>query len=389
MRRGLIALVLLGVAIAGAARAEDVLSAPWLGDTKYTIHFNGVLEDAVKALTKLTGRDISPAQVIDALGEAGEAEEPLKLNAPVKLDFENATLDGIMLSLCLQAGLVYEPEPWGTNIRLRVGDAKVDPRPTWTGEAYRVRVVKSWAERNRVRVLRWGQPPPETAERGEKVHLDLQIESLSAEANRNLAGLSGKLSATTDKGDAVELTLDNSWGDPPFAQRNDGGEGRGFAMTATVPALPHPATKLARVGGTLRLYSSLKATSFDLPAGSVGKPARQDDVTATVKQWTPVADGIVIVVQTVCPVPEDGSLAHAVTLVSTDGRRAKCRSDDEAESDGRSSLVLHFLLSQDEEGNDFAPAAKPFVADHLRLTITRKGAPSKELPFVIENVPLP
>jgi hypothetical protein len=123
--------------------------------------------------------------------------------------------------------------------------------------------------------------------------------------------------------------------------------------------------------------------------GVVGKPVCQGGLTATVTQWAPVADGLVVGVVIECPMPDETSIERSIALVGNDGRRANLRSDDEEQGDGKSSNVLHFMLTRDVDGNDIPHGAKPFVPDHLRVTVTRKGEPTKELPFVIENVPLP
>jgi len=93
-----------GVAVCLLVVAHAVFALPPsltpLGDDKYTIHADGRLDDVLKQLLQLTG------WVVTQPG-AGSLLWTKYAEMRVKLDFEQATLQQILLELCGQAGLVY------------------------------------------------------------------------------------------------------------------------------------------------------------------------------------------------------------------------------------------------------------------------------------------
>ena len=192
-----------------AADTATPPSGPYLGDVKYTVHLDGMLADILPQLGKITNRQIT-------LAPPPKGEEPAKGlgkgGTPVSLNFDNSTLDRILMGLCKQVGLVYRLS-FGNRIELIEGDPEVDPRPTVQVGAYTIRLIGCSVQNSRGYSLAWGKPFPETPNATGTLQVQLEVVPRTAEATQALLGLSPTCSATTDTGQALPASprLGGEW----------------------------------------------------------------------------------------------------------------------------------------------------------------------------------
>jgi hypothetical protein len=295
----LIGMLLCSVAgwAADKPTSDPAKSAPWLGDKKFTIHFAGTARDAVDELNKITGLAISPARSAARPGGPGQPGTSARMDIPVTLDFTDATLDKILLALCEQAKLVYDPLPGGS-INLQEGDVKLDGRPMGEAGEYTVRVTNVSVSSNRSYALRWGAPAPDDPDENNQFNVQVRVSAKSEEAQLRLAGIDANPTATTDKGTAVENQFPNA---PIWAQRmvRPGGFDIGsFPMNISLRYPTDGAATISKLEGNLRLYSSAKIVELQIPAGSVGKSFAQDGMTVKVDSWDKAGKGETVTLTT-------------------------------------------------------------------------------------------
>lgn len=468
MVRCVIALVLLIVGIASAQVTEPVggpptppplqpqadysRSAPSLGDKTYTVHVAGTVRDAFTELRKATGLYFSPA--FEPPGRPGVVQSPANLmETPVLLDFENTTLDKILLSLCEQAGLVYEVNA-GQMITFRLGDLKLDSRPTVGVEDFTLRVTGAGITSRRSFIFGWGWDTPDQPDYNDQLYLTLQISAKSPEAMSRLAGIGGTLNAVTDKGSTLDSPMVGPDGDRPIiVSRVAGGPG-GLPSLTSYPtqliftAPTDGAQKVTRLQGNLLLFSDVSSIDLRIPAGAgPGESFEQNGTKLTVESSRQLEDGFEIVLRRTDPsrptpppppppaplVPPGGPVPPAgpgapppAGLGAPGGPAAPpppmppmpgavrpgalvAVTEQAAATYTRyygSMSAPEQVFAVDKEGREF-PAVSTSTSmrngvttvsltfrgvkdpEFVRYLATRRGAPDKLLPFVIENIPIP
>ena len=431
MKRGMVfscLALLVTFAVAHAVDTKPVLKGPWLGTGKFTIHFAGMVSDAIEVIRRETGRQINISYGRGGEGDAGGGKAVL----PITLDFDDATLDVILLSLCKQAGFVYQVQNGGSYIELREGDPTVDSRPAAEAGDYTIRVTGAQVQVSRSYTMGWGLALPDAPRVNEYLNLNVDISAKTPEAERFLAGIERKVTATTDKGTLLTPAMREGGPEMDGAfnpiQRNEGmGRGYGPAMyiqPLQLPVPPNGVRKLAKVEGTLRLFSQVKTTEVKLKPVAEGQTATTEDVTATLKSWKQEGDLCRATVDLNCPPlakgPNRGYFQgdrRAVILVAKDGRRCGANSSGESGGNGVTTLTLQFNPRSNRgrgmvlDGPGMGPvpppppaapgaapavpatpgaaAAPAFEPDYILITVTRYGDTDKTVPFVLENVPVP
>ena len=376
-------------------------NAPWVGTDKYSLHATGTLRDVLNALTKTTGRYFSynPGPGIPA-GEQDRGQ------AQVTIAVDDTPLEQILLSICQQAGVVYEISqgggPDGSPINLRPGDMKLDSRPAVAVGDYVIRVTAVGTNVNRQLILRWGEEVPGAPELNRSMYLRLQVAAKSPETGRLLAGTSPTCTATPDQGDPMEIGKNNQPGYyQPF--QDYGGERMTRFGQIILPFPPEGATKLTRLDGALVLFSTVKVTEVRLPPHSDGQTFTQDDVSVAVQSWKPEQGSLVINVVAQAPsLPRDnnrypnyGNDWQTAVMVMKDGREVRAQNSGGYYGGGGEDMKLlyRFPLTQPDRlgvgAAGPAPGGVTNEIDYLRLTFYRGGQADKTVPFVIENVPLP
>ncbi|MCE5253145.1 MAG: hypothetical protein LLG45_02875 [Actinomycetia bacterium] len=460
MVRCIVALVLLVVGIASAQVTEPVggpptppplqpqadysRSAPYLGDKTYTVHVAGTVRDAFTELRKATGLYFSPA--FDTPGRPGVVQSPARfMETPVLLDFENTTLDKILLSMCEQAGLVYEVNA-GQMITFRLGDLKLDSRPTVGVEDFTLRVTGAGITSRRNFIFGWGWDTPDQPDYNDQLYVTLQISAKSPEAMSRLAGIGGSLKAATDKGSTLDSPMVGPDGDRPImVSRVTGGPG-GLSGLTSYPAQliftapTDGAQKVTRLQGNLLLFSDVSSIDLRIPAGAgPGESFEQNGTKLTVESSKQLGDGFEIVLRRAdpprptppppppppAPVPLPGGPVPPLGPAAAGGPAAPppmppvpgaarpgallAVTEQAAATYARyygGMSAPERVLAVDKEGREF-PAASMSTSMRngvttvtltfrgvpdpafVRYTATRRGAPDKLLPFVIENIPIP
>ncbi len=373
-------------------------SAPDLGPDKYTIHTSGTLHDIVEALSKLThrqiwinrgiGRGVPPAPTPNGLEDT-----------PVSLNFDNATLDTILLSLCTQAGLVYEVQQgyYGLQsppLALRPGDPTVDSRPTCVLDDYTLRVLRVVNTRSRETDFRWGTTQPDRPDEAANLQVTVEVTPHSPDAALRLAGLGQEARGIPDVGAPVTLGSDRNRFYQSMIQHDPLGGGSFQPLTLGLP-LPGPeATVLKRLEGSLALFSEVKVTELRIPPGSEGQTFTKDDVTATVRAWKMEGDTLRVEVDATCPsLPREPNQPwyqdgwQTVALVGKDGRHAMPQSSSWG---GGPQVKLAFTFSlTSRQGPPDVAGEPPIEPEAFVATFYRTGPPNKTVPFVFENIPLP
>lgn len=468
MVRCVIALVLLVVGIASAQVTEPVggpptppplqpqadysRSAPYLGDKTYTVHVAGTVRDALTELRRATGLYFSPA--FDTPGRPGVVQSPAKLmETPVLLDFENATLDKILLSMCEQAGLVYEVNA-GQMITFRLGDMKLDSRPTAGVEDFTLRVTGAGITSRRNFTFGWGWETPDQPDYNDQLYVTLQISAKSPEAMSRLAGIGGSLKAATDKGSTLDSPMVGPDGDRPImVSRVAGGPGvlSGLASYPTQLIFTAPtdgAQKITRLQGNLLLFSDVSNIDLRIPAGAgPGESFEQNGTKLTVESSRQLEDGFEIILRRTdaprptppppppppAPVPLPGGPVQPARPgalppagLGAPGAPAAPPPMPPVPGAARPGVLVAVteqtaatytryygsmsaperVFAVDKEGREF-PAVSTSTTmrdgvitvaltfrgvkdpDFVRYVATRRGAPDKLLPFVIENIPIP
>ncbi len=376
-------------------------SAPYLGTDNYTIHFAGIVKDALPEIRKLTGHTV--------MVEAG-----VKDDAPVALDFDNANLGEIILDLCQQTGLVYEVRGNGGPIQLRKGDVRCDARPTAELEDFLVRVMQVRITNQRQQDFHWGQRAPDDAQYVDQMQVMLEVSARSPEGAAAMAGLDTTARVITDTG--VALPTQTPGTDPLRWWSGPNPGTMMFTASLTFPPPPEKATSLARLEGNLRVYSQVKTTELVIKPDS--QALQQDDVNGALKSWQQDERGLTVSVDLtipplVAPVPGQPAYMALWPMAQVVCRDGKVIATGGASSWSGQNSSYHFSFSFPAgvlaagrtgelnwqappaaavrlvpAGNGGAPVPGPAQVDHLKLTILRRG-PVKLLPFVIQNIALP
>lgn len=375
------------------AQGDPAASAPWLGGEKYTVHTAGTLREVVAELSRLTGRRI----VLSGRQTAPGVWEQDPGDAPVTLDFDNAPLEQILLTLCEQAGKVYElpgaAAAMGGFIMLRTGDPRLDARPSVDVGDYVIRVSAVSITTRRTASFRWGEATPGPPETFEGTQVGIQVTPKHAEASWHLAGLSPGLRAVPDQGEPLEQPARGPAGYYlPFWAVPSG------PAWLSLPAPPEGATRFNRLEGALVLFSNVKATELVIPPNSEGQTFEQDDVRVKVEAWKWQEGTLAVNLTAQCPplpktTPSPGpDNWHTAVLVTKDGSRQVAPLQTFASGEGSVQLSFRFSLPPPPAAGGGAAGpvpGPPGEVDHLRLTLVRTGSADKTVPFVIENVPLP
>lgn len=368
----------------GAALGQEatVPSAPWLGDETYTIHMQGTLTDAISELRKLTKRYITlPTQQAEG-GQRTQVGEDI----PVSLEFDEATLDKILLSVCQQAHMVYDVytgRGMSTGIRLREGDVNVDQRPATKVEGYLIRVLGTSVSSRWSYQFRWGVPLPQEATITDQFQLYLDVIPESPEGYTALAGLDGAFKAELETGGSLEAQsqgrqVGEYWLiSPPYdtAQARRGTT-RPFAVSLPIP--PEGAKTAVKLEGGLRLFPTIRTDEIKVPPNSKGQKLEGEWVAATVDMWQQNGDVITVGLTTEFPVGEpmgQWGPRHTVAIVDKEGKEHYSFRGSTRRQGSTFKLGYRFSGIKD--------------VDHLRVSIVQRTAPDKLVPFVIENVPIP
>jgi hypothetical protein len=379
--RSLLIAALLAAPLASHLSADPAASALYLGPRTYSIHVAGTAQDAVEELRKVAGHRFG------FMGAKRDQPTPNE-TAPVSLDFTDATLDKILLSLCEQAKLVYGLTGEADNIVLRPGDINVDSRPTAVLDDYTVRVNRVYLGSGISVKMRWGGP----AYGGDESHVmnvDLEVTARTPEARRLFGGIDTGIKATTDTGDVLQINKRGVAYPRSLRVLCFGLEGAPLTINCH-PQLEGPRegpTELASLAGALQLYSEVKATEIRIEPDSVGKTFTQDDCAATVESWEADPYCLAVTLKEKHPLrPDDPRTrenpnddCHLAALVLKDGREVPSMETSQervyAGEDGAYSVRFNFRVVPD-------------IA-YLRLTVLRRGPADKTLPFVVEHIPLP
>ena len=360
---------------------EAPSSAPWLGDQPYSIQFEGKLRDALIAVERLTGRRV----IYRTPGPQEGTTAPVDMDRLIRLQFEQATLDQILLSLCEQAGLVYDAMGDMRNIFLRRGNPQRDPRPVEVVDQYVLRVSYVTISLTTGLNLRWGESVPGEATMTDRLTIRLDLEARSPEAFARVAGVEPVLKGTTDTGLVLvtEQSMVRQWPDviPSFPRSGFLGTG----TNALLPAPPEGPRMLTTLEGKLKLYSEVKMTEVRIEPDSAGKTITHDDVTVTVREWRQAGNMLTLNLQEKHPLPPRDpqqrtpqfSDLHWAVAVGKDGRETPAQQPIQpARPDRDGAYRLNFSFAAGD-------------VDYVRLTVARRGPPDLEVPFVIRNIPLP
>ena len=381
--------------------------APSLGPDKYTIHTSGTLRDIITALTTLTHRQIWRDTGLGRGAPPPPAAKGID-DTPVSLNFDNATLADILMSLCAQAGLIYEVPagfygPQGPPIQLRPGDPKVDGRPTCVLDGYTLRVTRVTIAQSRDAEFHWGTASPSRPDPSNQFGITIDITPHSDAAARLYAGIRAGVRAVPNVGTPLEP--DRRMG-PSYVygvQRGPWDTGILQPVQLSLP-LPDPAaTILTRLEGELVRFSEVKVTELKIPAdggaGPAGSPEgktfTKDDVRATVTVWRRQGTDLQVTIEAEAPpLPHKDDMAwyprdwQTGALIGADGRRAAMPSSGSS-GNGKIQMGLQFSLQPMGPTPEGAAQPAPIVPAALLLTFYRTGSADKILPFVIENIALP
>ncbi|MHB8994676.1 MAG: hypothetical protein ACYC63_05440 [Armatimonadota bacterium] len=353
-------------------------SAAWLGDQLLTLDFRGKLRDAIKELERLG--QVTIFGPFRQFGPVRYAED-----LPVRLDLQAASPHVALLSLCRQAGLVYEVTPDTGYVFLRQGDRRLDSRPAVQLGDYRLRVRRLYHSWQQTQALSDAAPPDTNP--SERFSLSLDVEARSQAAALRFAGIDPALHATFDTGPSFEVGVEGYKGSRfkyvscfriPYE--------RALSTVSTaslrLPCPPAGARAIKRLEGRVWLYPQASQYVLLIPADSEGQTFRQGDVSVVVSKWQSLAGAVRIDLRLnfadagdTGPWNQDRDALRA-RLYDKDGQPLDARQSGQTER--KDCVHYEFVYSQ---------GASP--ADHLELQITRRPPADRTVPFVLEDVPLP
>jgi hypothetical protein len=249
----------------------------------------------------------------------------------------------------------------------------------------------------------------------ESLQVALEVIPKTLDAGRRLAGIDHKMTAVTDGGVALQVDT-RQLGAPDYYRLPEGGCGEGAVGTGVLarplrppqyvqfPPLPAGVHRLARLEGSLRLFSDVRITELKIPADSQGQTLKQGDITLTVKSWRKSTEngGYLVILDAQIPdlpvrdlldARYAGRCQPSVVLVGRDGREYLGYASLDSYNYGTSAKVqLHCVVTLDTRRWQTPPArpdAGTFEPDHLLVSILRRGDADKTVPFVLENIPVP
>ena len=370
-------LILVALLACAAAHAQGEASAPWLGNEKYTVDLAGPLPDVIKELKQITGRYIQVPYVRTDTGMAQFGAE-----IPIVLQFTDAPLSEIMLSVCEQSGTVYDTHA-SPNISLREGNTELDARPTATLDDYTVRVRDVTVSSSRRLECKWGRAEPGEPTYHDNVTLGLAVTARTKEAYRRLAGVEAYAKALTDTGD----TLEGLKSDPPqilYSHQWARGAGSDQTSSLHLPPPPEGAVSITRLEGTLRLFKQVKANAIEIEPQE-GAAFGQDDVSGAVESWNRTGQQLSVSLAYQHDRPPKATIhmpfvtdIRRALLVGLDGKQVTPSGMSYSGSPTRFVASLTFNLPSED-----------FEADHLLYTLIRRSEPTETVPFVLQDVPLP
>lgn len=378
---------------AAAAETPKVPSADYLGPAVYDLQVVGTVQDALRDLERVTGWHFLLV---------GKGAGRVAGNEPVALDFTKATLDAILLALCEQAGLVYDVPMGGKYVQLRAGDPKQDPRPSVVVGDYVVRVTDVRVSTQRSFSLRWGVPFTGEPDGYENLSIGLTICPRTVEAQLQLGGVLPSAKATTEKGATLETPATARGGffySSRFAQ---------FRPDVVVPLtgqvqLPVPgdgSLSLTRLEGSLLILPEAKAVTLDLTAESKGKTVDLGTDKLVLEEWSQQGPDLQITLRRLPPPNPAAPAGDAKIRLQEVWQRAvavtKVTGPDQAQvvaigKDGQEHPAQTTSLSGAPDGSWKMQYGFQKVGEvaTVRYTSVVRGGTEKELPFVIENIPLP
>jgi hypothetical protein len=357
------------------------------------------LKDVLDALSKLTNRQV------DLFGYPKQDEAPGKslIDTRIKLDFDNAPLADILLSICKQAGLVYGlvkcaggPGSLGAPIWFRPGDMSIDSAATAVLDDYVLRTGGATVTRERMSSSGWGMPIERRPLR-EQMEMFVEVIPRSPDAALCLLGLDYQVKVFPDAGAALT-------GIPrfPYDQDERDPSGRSLAQSGVIRfEAPDPrATMLTRLEGGLSVLQSIKATEVRVTADSEGQTFSGEDIVVTVRSWKSQFR-LTIDMDVNCP-PLKSAVANvrpiawvAAVLVDHEGRRVYPFPPHQGGpiaywSDEQTKVSLMFPTTwYTTTGRQSRGTESPYVPEALLLTFYRSPGDRKTVPFVISNIPLP
>lgn len=376
---------------AGApADAAKVPSADFLGPKLYTLQMVGTVQDALRDLEKLTGLHFFVQ---------GRGSDRAQADAPVALDFTNATLDVILLGLCEQAGLVYDVPMGGSFIQLRRGDIAQDPRPSTLVGDYIIRVTDVRVSIQRFFAIRWGEAFTEEPTTSENLSIGLQVCPRSLGASYQFGAVLPGAKATTEKGALIE-SPERGGGYYGPARLGRGGSEQVMPITQQVqlPAPTDGSLSLTQLEGSLHIFPDAKPMSVDLTAESKGKTLELGPEKLTVEDWSRQGPNLQVSLRRVPPprppapatvqgqdvqgqrafilsMAPNPAQAHVVAI-GADGVEYPAQSTSMS-GGGDGTWKMQYVF-----GNVVGTAT-------VRYTAIIRGEAEKQLPFVIHNIPLP
>ena len=398
-RRSALLIVILSLASLSAIRAErasfSLATGPPLGGAKYTIHAHGSFASVIEQLNRVC----PPWRLAEAPADGQPpGGDPAVVNAPVSLDFDNASLKDIVVSICHQAGLVCEVLDGGYHdyyndyvLYLRPGDIDRDPRPVVELPDDFVRVDEVSARPDEELRQPQGAPGGNTPQKG-ALYLEFAMVPKTLAAALADPRLSPDLTVITDTSKTLPADggrgySDKSPIDPlsPFPR-----------MAYAFLPLPARAAKvLRRIEGGLCLPKRVDISTVRVPPDSVGETLTNGDMKLRVNSWKVEGSTLKAVFAVDVPVPGRdtwkppfGRDRLAVVLVAKDGSRYPCVAIKTIWSTWPQMIVtcsIPVALYSPNEGR----TRPPIPVACVEVTFARRSEEEIVVPFVLENVPLP
>lgn len=375
-----------------SALAPGAGSWPKFGPGRYTLHYKGRMWDALSKLSQITGVQFQAGRYLSAVvpQDDPDAMADLELQREsVVLDFDNATLEEIVLGICRRYGLVAESS--GRTVILSPGDMSKDARPGVDVGDYIVRVTSVVVQPADVVDFRWGRANPEK-QNGNTLVVALVVWAKSQAARQRLAALNATARATTDTGEVLQASRDLGAREPMGSHFQR--EALQWNGTVSFPRPSGNAKKLSRLEGGLMLYTSPTTVDLDLRPGDKGVPVKQGPVTATLKTWNEWAAGVAVEMSLIPPAERAGQSPSGtggpqplVTLVAKDGGPCGTGNGTSSFPDPAGLGVCYSasfsLKSPPERGYGKG------TPDHLHLHFEGVWEANKLVPFAIENIAIP
>jgi hypothetical protein len=245
--------------------------------------------------------------------------------------------------------------------------------------------------------LRWGEAFTGEPDTSESLTLTLAICPRSLEAQSRLGGLLPAVKATTEKGAQLEA--------PKVVGAFFGSRFARFGADVVVPvtqqvSLPAPtdgSLTLSKLEGALRIFPDAKSITLEFTADSKGKTFELGKDTLTVEDWNQQGTMLLVVLRRTATKTR---VEQTVPLGVTEVGRAPVLATSLSPADQTPVAV-------GKNGAEYAPQTAsvqggpdgtlkiqygfPNAADIVcvRFTTVAFGDAEEQVPFVIENIPLP